>query len=377
MKTVLFLRAAQRGCWSQVINGASRYAREHGWTMLDVIHPIETENIRRFLNDYAPSGILVDSPLGRLPDGLRLCKRLPTVVHDPISIRISLPVFKPDQRRIGELAARELLSLGLRHFAYIEFIKPESWSIERGTTFEATVRKRGISFARFKKGSLSDFLLKLPKPAGIFAANDQIAQQVIAAASTVGLVVPRDIAVIGVDDEPLYCESTIPGISSIRTDREQVGYRFAELLDKLMTDPTSAPKVYYYEPTRIVRRGSTAPLSVGITPTIANAIEFIRRQACSPTIRIKDVVRIMQMPLRNATDAFKRATGHTILDEIHNRRFERMKEMLVETDTKISAIVNFCGYAADGFPKRMFLTRTGMTMREFRKTAKTSAANAH
>lgn len=372
MKTVLYLRAAQRGCCSQVIDGASRYAREHGWVMLDISHPVETENIRILFNAYSPSGVLVDSPIGRLPDGLRLCKGLPAVVHNPISFRTALPVFKHDQRRIAELAAKELFELGLVNFAYVEYMKRESWSVERGKAFKRAVMERGRTFASFQSGSLSEFLRSLPKPAGIFAANDQMAQQVMAAAASSGISVPADIAVVGVDDEPLYCESTIPGISSVRTDREQAGYLFASLLDKLMKSPSSAPKETYYEPQRVVRRGSTTPLPHGSTPSIASAIEFIRRQACSPEIGIEDVVRIMGMPMRKATETFKRTTGHTILDEIHNRRFERMKELLADTDTKISAIVNFCGYASEGFPKRMFLARTGMTMREYRKISRGS-----
>jgi len=366
MKTVLYLRAIQRGCWSQVITGASRYAREHGWMMLDVNHPIEAENIRVFLNGFSPSGILLDSPIGRLPDGLRLCKGIPTVIHDPISLHTSLPVFRYDQRRIGELAALELLSLGLRHMAYVEYLKPESWSIDRGKIFESLVKKQCSSFARFTTGILSDFLRRLPKPAGVFAANDQIAQQVMGAAVTAGLRVPSDIAVVGVDDEPLYCESTIPGISSVRIDREQAGYHFAELLAQIMENPSSVPQETYYGPTRVIRRGSTILLPNVSTPAIAHAVEFIRRQACSPAICVNDVARIMEMPLRKATETFKHATGHTILDEIHSRRLERMKEMLVDTDAKVSAIINFCGYAADGFPKRMFLAQTGMTMRQYR-----------
>ena len=138
MKTVLYLRAAQRGCCSQVIDGASRYAREHGWVMLDISHPVETENIRILFNAYSPSGVLVDSPIGRLPDGLRLCKGLPAVVHNPISFRTALPVFKHDQRRIAELAAKELFELGLVNFAYVEYMKRESWSVERGKAFKRT-----------------------------------------------------------------------------------------------------------------------------------------------------------------------------------------------------------------------------------------------
>ena len=74
----------------------------------------------------------------------------------------------------------------------------------------------------------------------------------------------------------------------------------------------------------------------------------------------------MKCSRREATQRFKRVTGHTILDEIHNVRLERMCELLKTTDMKISAIINVCGYESEPFPKRMFLKRTGMTMRAYR-----------
>ena len=71
-----------------------------------------------------------------------------------------------------------------------------------------------------------------------------------------------------------------------------------------------------------------------------------------------------------ATLEFKKATGRTIFDEIHDIRFQKACELLAHTEMPIATIVAQCGYGSDSFIKRMFRERSGMTMREWRKKKK-------
>lgn len=383
MRTVLFLCAAARGSWSETLEGASRYAREHNWLLIDVPQPIENDILRDVLKQFNPSGIMIDSPYLRMPPITRIRPLIPAVVHNPNSVRTSLPIIKHDQSVIAELAARELLTIGMRHFAYIEYPQREFWSTERGKAFCERIRSTGGtcrvyrdnahavkgSFTAFHDKALQKFLTKLPKPVGIFAANDQIASRVIANATMAGFSVPNDIAIIGADNQALYCERSTPGITSIPTEFERGGYLFAELLDRLMTDPSSVPPISYYAPSHIVRRGSTLRTATN-DDTITKALEHIRRNFSSCEIRLETVAKEMGLPRCEATRRFREATGRTILDEIQERRLEKMKKLLTETDTNISAVVNFCGYASEGFPKRMFHAKTGMTMRQYRTASR-------
>lgn len=58
------------------------------------------------------------------------------------------------------------------------------------------------------------------RPTAVFAASDEIAIGVILAARELGLSVPEDLSVIGIDDHPL---AELFGLTSIRQDPPQQG----------------------------------------------------------------------------------------------------------------------------------------------------------
>ena len=368
MRTILFFRAPGWGGWRDCIEGLSQYAYEHDWMLMDVPQPSDMRAVSAMLCGVAPDGMLIDQPARAVPDPVRFFPGVPAILLDPPRLPSRFPVLVHDNRAIAEMAAEELMGSALapRHLAYVPFPQKRRWSEERRVAFAEIVRERGGTCATFTGDALGRFLAKLPKPAGVFAANDTIAQQVMIAAAAEGLRVPKDVAVIGVDDEPCFCERTLPGISSVRTERRSVGYRFAALLDQMIDGRSPIPPVSVYAPVGITRRGSTRQL---LTPdgAVETAIEYIRRNACSAKISLDDVAAVMKCPRCIATRRVRNATGHSIMDEIHNVRFLRMCELLRTTQTKISAIVNFCGYASEAFPKRYFLRRTGCTMRVWRK----------
>ena len=65
---------------------------------------------------------------------------------------------------------------------------------------------------------------------------------------------------------------------------------------------------------------------------------------------------------------FTEAMGHTILDEIHAVRIEKVKEHLLKPGQDASTIPDRCGYNSLADLCRVFKKRTGMTMGEYRKS---------
>ena len=49
-----------------------------------------------------------------------------------------------------------------------------------------------------------------------------------------GLNVPEDVAVIGVDNDEVFCELSDPPLTSVALNAETAGYRAAALLDAMM-----------------------------------------------------------------------------------------------------------------------------------------------
>ena len=76
-----------------------------------------------------------------------------------------------------------------------------------------------------------------------------------------------------------------------------------------------------------------------------------------------------------ATSRFRKETGRSILDEIHEIRLQKMRELLSSSTLPIAMVVERSGYESDGYAKRFFLKRTGMTMREYRRQSAKEGKN--
>ena len=56
---------------------------------------------------------------------------------------------------------------------------------------------------------------------------------------------------------------------------------------------------------------------------------------------------------------FRAATGHSILEAIHEVRLERTRHLLATQDLKLDAIANFCGYRSAGGFVNFYRSQTG------------------
>jgi len=64
--------------------------------------------------------------------------------------------------------------------------------------------------------------------------SDSPAQQILTACRLNGLAIPDEVAVIGVDNDPLYCELSSPPLSSVMPDTRASGHKAAALPHELM-----------------------------------------------------------------------------------------------------------------------------------------------
>ena len=367
MNTILFFQPTRYGSWRRLLSGLQRFAREKGWLVHVLSRPKNDTELESIIQHWQPTGCVIDCSAGEKAPPDRMFRNTRVVFHNRHSQQgeTPFPVIRHDSAAVGRLAAQELLSLDLPYYAFVPCRPKIEWSEIRGRTFLSEISKAKKSTYEFRSGDLRRWLGGLPKPCGIFAANDRIAQHIAAMAQATDTRIPEDIAILGVDNDEIYCEGVMPGISSIETDLDAAGYDLGIFLAEAIAAKRPSPSIKLYGPSRIVVRGSTR-IFRQTEPGVANALDFIRRHACTVGIGIPEIMTQMKCSRREATQRFKRVTGHTILDEIHNVRLERMCELLKTTDMKISAIINFCGYESEPFPKRMFLKHTGMTMRTYR-----------
>ena len=358
----------------QKLAGVHAFAQSRNWFVHIVERYATPSDIQHALSTWNPIGCLVDRAMsmGKAPDAV--FNNLPTVYldQDPLKPSKRHPSLLHDSAATASLAIKELLELKCRSYAYLGTGRKLHWDNDRLTRFKEEAKLTGFTVTELSNNNLAEEIRKLPKPCGILCASDYFAIEAHHAATVGCFRIPEDVAIAGIDNDEQICEMVSPGITSVKPDFKGAGYRLAQMLaeeiDRMRNGANrkTPPLIERYGPIGIVRRGSTDAASER-HPAVRRAIEYIRRHACDSKIKLDDVVSEMRCSRRLATLLFKKDTGRTILDEIHERRLERICELLTHTLMPIATVVAQCGYRSDAFVKKMFLKRTGMTMREWRK----------
>ncbi len=293
-----------------------------------------------------------------------------------------------DQASFAQQAARELLESGFGNYAFVPAAEDAQWSRKRGRAFEAAIRAAGKRFWKFaaaaaNKGesrissppgmagvstlsaeAVMPWLESLSKPVGVFAANDWSGKAVLCACASLGLRVPEDVAVVGVDNSWHVCATCSPTLTSIPQNFEGEGATAAGLLGEMMETPGRRFPPRQCAAAHIVRRESTH-FDSWRDERVAKGLEFIRQGACGG-ISPADVARAMCASRTLADASFRKALGHTILDEIHAVRIRTAQDMLAR-GVQPDIVAQNCGYASANDFRRVFKRRTGKTIRQWLK----------
>ena len=291
-----------------------------------------------------------------------------------------VPTVARDSRAIGALAASYYLKRGYKSFAFVGDPNRAYWSVERRAGFEDALAKAGFRCATHdrlaarerrswtaERPRMERFLLSLPRPTAVFAAMDGRARHVVNLCADIGLRVPEDIAVLGVDNDPLLCKSTVPPLSSIRTGGYRRGQTAAAMLDALMQGRPVEKRSVVQEPISVVTRGSTGYDAMSDL-YVARAVKFMRnRIANGEVIDVANVVQAAHCSRRYLERHFRAGLGRSVHDELMLARLERVKTLLEETTLPIGEISAEVGYVRTSRLAAMFRRETGATMREWRR----------
>ena len=241
MRTILLFprRSANRSKDSLLAAIDDRHGFSVKFADVNVSTPEEVAELLAF---WHPDGCIVNND--RLPaESFVGC---PTVFHhraykadNPRHATIAF-----DEKAVAETAAHHLLSLNLASYAYVPPHTDELWSRTRERHFVHILGLNGYGVASYvhprtrlsapkQLARLADWLANLPRPLGVFAANDTVAATVIAACDHRRLAVPQDVAVLGVDDNEATCEALRPTLSSIATDVVAMRDEDHRLLERL------------------------------------------------------------------------------------------------------------------------------------------------
>jgi LacI family transcriptional regulator len=357
--------------------GIEKYAQEHGWHLYA---DLAREKV-------IPWGWEGDGVLAWLGAGDDLAEfvestRKPTVDFSLRRPQLKFPRVLEDHVHAAQLVTDHFISRGFGNFIF--YSDADNWSYEeRGkgfvSTLEAAGRKclwlrwhRSADFAsgreewKRKRKWLGAEMKRAPKPLAVFAANDQLALDVLESCENLGVTIPDQVAIVGAEDYLLAPDAMHIPISSVDTNLESMGYRGAELLDRLMSGQP-APKAPIRIPAKgVVVRRSSDFLAIK-HQGVAKSLRFIWEH-CHEPICVKDLVVVAAMSRRGMHKAFLEHIGRTPGQELQCVRIERAKKLLAESGNKIGALARMCGYQSVNSFCIAFKRSTGMSAKCYQES---------
>ena len=305
--------------------------------------------------------------------------RVPAVDISPAQRQAALPRVSTDDIAVGRLAAAHLLSLGLPHFAFFG-TRAHYYSLLREQGFTQAVSAAGLSCHVFLNGvadgahetggdpPLEDWVRRLPKPIGIMASTDSRALDLLAVCRKLAIAVPASVAVLGVDNDDVFCELANPPLSSIALSTQRIGYEAARMLDRLMGGEKPTEKQLLIPPAGVVPRRSSDIPSI-FDPDVAAAVRYISLHV-QDDLQVADVLREVSVSRRSLEHRFLKALGRTPAAEIRRAQVEVAKHLLAETDESMARVALAAGFSNAKQLGASFLHETGATPTAYRRDAR-------
>lgn len=357
-----------------LLRGIVSYIREHRPWSLYLSEHNRGDRPPSWLSHWDGHGIIARIENPAIAAAL---KHVSAPIVDVSAARLipSLPWFETDDGAIAHLAAEHLMERGFKHFGYAgdERFNWSKWRCEhfqnslRAANYECHVfpaERPGAEDHEKQVGDLAKWVRSLPKPVGILACYDFRGQQVMDACRRLGLAVPDEVAVIGVDNDELLCELSDPPLTSVIPNMHRTGYEAAALLDQMIAGKTARGETHLIPPLGIATRQSTDVLVIE-DRNVARAVHYIRQNACNG-IQVKDVLRVVPQSRTLLESRFKRLIGRTPHEEILRVRLNRVKELLVETDLSLDEIAERTAFNHVEYLSVAFRREIGIPPSQFR-----------
>ncbi len=353
-------------------HGIARYAEQAGWNLdlswvHDALLPAKWDG----------DGIICIAGVNAAIDRKVLRYHKP-IVNIGNHEQFPAPRVAADMEKVVKLAIEHFTQRGFKHLAYYIRLgtRPELAKLK---IFETGAAATGATFHpincsatpdRDRLRQLSRQIGKLPKPLAATAQMDEFAVELIHASRSAGLRVPEDVAVLGCNDDRLICPFATVPLSSVDNNQEGIGYKAAELLDRLMHSEPPPAQAVLVAPCGVTTRQSTDILAVSNENVLA-ALAIIKKHYVD-TLSAKRVAAEIHISERQLFESFKRHLGHSVKHEILQRRIERASYLLTQSGRKMQNIAWESGFSTLSQMVKVFRrvksTTPGAYRREFGRT---------
>jgi len=257
---------------SALESGALDRCREAGFQLivesLDSHAKDLSDKTRKLVSRTALHGVIVIPPLCDMPD---VVGELIASGTQCVTISAGRPVtgisnVGVDEYQIGYDVTEHLIGIGHRRIGYIGGLPDHYAAIQRKEGYIAALKTRGIPLdvELVENGSFTlesgrvaakKLLRQKNRPTAIFAASDQMAAGVLGEAQSMGLSVPKELSIAGVDDS-VIAQIVWPQLTTCHQPIKKMAYAAVSIL--LLSGQEERPDRLHLEH-KLVVRGSSAP----------------------------------------------------------------------------------------------------------------------
>ena len=289
----------------------------------------------------------------------------------------TIPNITADYIGTGRMAARFFIDRGFRNYGFFGF-NDVCWSDERCEGFRREIEEAGFgdSFYAYRmqeidmvwyyqRNRLREWLQTVPKPIAILACDDNQGTNLIEACHGIGIKIPEEVSVIGVDNDESLCSLGSTTLTSIQIDIEEGGRQTGALVERLVADPTAPAEDVVLKPVKIVGRLSTAAFAT-TDQQILNALLYIHKNALKK-FSVTDVMAEAALSRRLLERRFKSVTGKTLYEYITDQKLKYFAEQLADTDEQVINIALSMGENDTKSISRRFKQLYGCTPVEWRE----------
>ncbi len=291
-----------------------------------------------------------------------------------------IPYVATDNDALMRMAYEHLIEAGLTRFACFSLPPAQAnrWAQEREKAFKRLLQRDGLPVQIYRglgtSAPLWDsaveqqiaWLQSLPKPIGIIAVTDARARQLLQACLTAGIAVPEEVALIGIDNDPLTRTLTRVPLSSVIQGTETMGRTAAALLHQMLHGKPCTGTQVLVPPDAINVQASSLHQPLG-NPYVMQALLFIRQYACQG-IKTAQVAAYVGVSRSSLEAHFRKVRGCSVHDEILRFKLASAAKGLESHGLAIADIARQCGFKSAQYLHTVFRREFGCTPREYQQS---------
>ncbi|MGC5224597.1 LacI family DNA-binding transcriptional regulator [Micromonospora sp. DT81.3] len=262
-----------RWFFTSVLKGVEAVLLDRGYdlTLYD-LQGVDEQRGKVFANSLRRASVdgLIAASIELAPDEVRTLRDLGKPVVSIGGSIDGVSTVNVDNLRVSRLATEHLISLGHTRIAHVGSGSALGSAFQLGDTrsegWQSALREAGIAAdpSLFREADFDipsgyqagKSLLAYNRPTAIFAASDEIAIGCLLAARDLGLVVPRDLSVVGIDDHQL---AGFFGLTTIAQFPEEQGRHAGQMILAMLDQDDVDPQHHTTETTFIVRSSTARP----------------------------------------------------------------------------------------------------------------------